>query len=104
MESCLGEIANRFSRDLAMVDWVVIYMSYTFVIVSILHQFCAYFGKIMLSFSKGIASIISYLVVICMANAYITIGVVPGLILILIIRHYYLKSSRQVQRMEAESE
>ncbi len=36
---CLGEIANRFSRDLGMVDWVVIFMSYSFVSVSIYTNF-----------------------------------------------------------------
>lgn len=83
MEKSYGEIGNRFSRDVNGVDWVVIFMSF--------------------SFLDGFSSIVSYLVIILMMNEYVLIGLIPAVICILIIRAYYLRCTRQIARLEAES-
>lgn len=92
-----GRVLNRFSADTGLMDIDLPNMFYLFFTVS----FHAHYNIIVVIIQQLLLNSFATVVLACVANYWLIIPAGFSLTLLLALRHYFLHSSRNIQRLEA---
>ena len=100
---CLGRVLNRFSKDVGFLDDLLpfIFVQYTVVRTYTHCMFIPCYTVYHTSLMQLLLRCLAIIITAAAANPYIVIAAVFLIVAFLSVRWYYLKTSRDVKRLEA---